>query len=79
MARTERRQQDALISLIAMRERNADAMRGLEIDRVRLVTHGGLIQSPLWRRRVPVAMTPEAALIADITDIRRPELDDFKV
>ena len=64
MTRAERRQRDALTSLIVLRERNAEAMRGLESDRARMVAHGGLIPSPLWRQRGPTPRAPATNAIA---------------
>ena len=61
MTRATREQRDALTLLIATRERNDEAVRGMETDRARLVAHGGLITSPLWRRWSPASTDPGAA------------------
>jgi hypothetical protein len=53
MTRGERQRRKAVTLLIGVREENEDAMRGLEAERVGLLTRGGLIPSPPWRRRGP--------------------------
>jgi hypothetical protein len=61
MTQSERQRRKAVTLLIAGRERNDDVMRGLEAERDRLLTQGGLIPSPVWRRRGPKPTTPRAA------------------
>jgi hypothetical protein len=61
MTLSKRQRRNAVALLIAVGERNDDVMRGLEAERVCLLTLGSLIPSPVWRRRGPVPMQPGAA------------------